>query len=345
MSGIDALYVSGSLPDGVELRQDWFAELVDAKAAVGQSDTAQVVEFGGEQLHVLPHGLDGWKVALRHENGLIGVTDSLHRPTFRVKPLASFLHSTDPIEAARWFCSLVDREIGTPLDWTVSRVDLFVDLQGYTFVDDDRPRMVCRSKHDHCHHEDHQLKQIDIGRRTTGTVCARCYDKTRQVRDKGFDYWYFIWGDAFDPTQPVWRVEFEFLRQALKELGLTSLDDLPGRLGGLWAYATEKWLRLTLPSGDRTSARWPTDPVWQAVQRATLRHDAVPLERIREGQRIGSARKLTPQMNGYFTSFAAAIGAESLDEALPAFIEHLEEHADWKGVPVDQQIRSKKAKR
>ena len=50
-------------------------------------------------------------------------------------------------------------------------------------------------------------------------------------------------------------------------------------------------------------------------------------------------------MNGYFTSFAAAIGATTLDEALPAFIEHLEEHADWKGIDVAEQIRCKAAKR
>ena len=44
------------------LRPEWFAGLLERKAAVGESDAVQVVEFGGESLHVLPHGLDGWKV-------------------------------------------------------------------------------------------------------------------------------------------------------------------------------------------------------------------------------------------------------------------------------------------
>lgn len=345
VSGIDALYMSGWLPEGMDLSADRFAELLALKEAAGESDTPQVIGFGGEQFHVLAHGVDGYKVALGHEKGIIGITDSLHRPTFRVKPLASFLHSTNPIEAARWFCSTVDAEVGTALEWTVGRLDLFVDIQGYVFVDDDRHRLVCRPRHLHGRYEDGALNNLEVGRRTSGTMCARIYDKTLQVKDSGLDYWYEIWGDKFDPTQPVWRIEFEFLRRALKELGVTTLDDLPERIGELWAYATQNWLRLTVPSTDETRARWSTDPVWRVVQGATLRHDAVPAERIKAGQRAGTIRKLMPLLNGCVTSFAAAIDADTLDEALPSLIEHIEDLADWKGIDVPEQIRCKKAKR
>ncbi len=345
VSGIDALYLSGTLPEGIELRPERFAELLALKATAGESDLPQVIDFGGEQFHVLAHGVDGYKVALRHDNGIVGVTDSMHRPTFRVKPLASFMHSTDPIEAARWFCSIVDVEAGTALEWTVSRLDLFVDIQGYVFVDTDRHRLVCRPRHIHCRYTDGSLNNLEVGRRTSGTLCARIYNKTLQIKDKGLDYWYEVWGEAFDPTQQVWRIEIEFARQSLKELGVTTLDDLPGRTGGLWAYATQNWLRLTVPSGDETRARWATDPVWDVVQDATLRHDAVAVDRIRAGQQAGTVRKLLPLLNGCVTSFAAAIDADTLDEALPALIEHLEDLADYKGVDFSAQIRHKRARR
>lgn len=71
---------------------------------------------------------------------------------------------------------------------------------------------------------------------------------------------------GWKPGEDVWRLEFEFKRESLKDRGLTSLDDVLDNLNGLWNYAAMEWLRLTVPNEtDSTRARWPMHELWSTL--------------------------------------------------------------------------------
>lgn len=136
---------------------------------------------------------------------------------------------------------------------------------------------------------------------------ARLYDKTRELEQKGDDWWLERWGRQHDPEQRVLRVEFEFTRDGLREFQINTPEEAFDQLGALWAYATGSWLSLRTPTADDTRSRWPIDPRWCAVQRSTLAGSSLPAERIRAGAAAGTIRTLLPQLVGYLTAAAVPL--------------------------------------
>ncbi len=113
------------------------------------------------------------------------------------------------------------------------------------------------------------------------------------------------------PGAPVHRLEFEIGRQGLVEFDLNTPDQVLGATGDLWAYATTEWLTYGAPTTDQTRSRWPLAPEWRQVQRATLGHRAVGVERLRLTRRSASIEKLLPGLTGYLASLGAPIGARA----------------------------------
>ena len=124
-----------------------------------------------------------------------------------------------------------------------------------------------------------ELSGLTFGTRG-GSLLCRIYDKTRQAKDKGDDWWPDVWGLDYDPERKVVRVEFEFDRAALREFEVDTPEDVFDRMGALWAYATCRWLTLRQPTNDETRSRWPVDPRWGPVQQSSLRGGSAPAARI-----------------------------------------------------------------
>lgn len=168
-------------------------------------------------------------------------------------------------------------------------------------------------------HEDNEaFTGFEFGRRKTKTVCARIYDKTVQVEQKGLDWWPAIWGDAFDASLPVLRVEFEIGREGLVEYqALTPLAGLAA-VGRLWASVTADWLSYRIPGDDATKSRWPVAPEWAVVQGASLRSGALGVDRLRAGRQQGELRTILPQLVGYLATVGAIMGTRDLPSTLGA---------------------------
>lgn len=81
---------------------------------------------------------------------------------------------------------------------------------------------------------------------------------------------YDIWMDqGWDVKQTVWRLEFQYRREALRGFNIKSFSQFMEQMGGLWNYSTEKWLRLTIPSeSDSTQSRWPLHSMWETLSLA-----------------------------------------------------------------------------
>jgi hypothetical protein len=151
-----------------------------------------------------------------------------------------------------------------------------------------------------------------------GDVMARIYDKTRLMRKKQERWMEDVW-QGRDPDRPVWRIEFQFRRGALRDfwLGRERIHSVADALAvrhGLWRYATE-WLSLRTPiPGDGNRWRWPVAPVWRAIREVEIGSPVSGLvrRRVREANHL----RLVQGYVGYLTSLAAMGHGDQIDKAV-----------------------------
>jgi hypothetical protein len=111
--------------------------------------------------------------------------------------------------------------------------------------------------------------------------------------------------------------------------------------------AGKQWLRHTLPTTDRNKARWPTSPLWEAVQQATFFGDGVPA--VRERKTAGDLLLICQMLAGCSTTASAL-----LTNALPLeddgthfliwFMNWLEGYLEQKGVSYEDITEAKRLK-
>lgn len=152
------------------------------------------------------------------------------------------------------------------------------------------------------------------------------------------------------PGEQVWRLEFEFKRDFLRERSLSSLDTVLAQLGSLWQYATTEWLRLTVPNeSDSTRSRWPTHPLWSALSEVQWEAgDGIRLERF-STRRTPDERRLYGLVYGSLASYMAIHQIDDRDEAIEGLLgkmhEHFQNQAIQQGLDADEALARKVAAR
>ncbi len=299
-SGVDALYLSGRAALSAEL----VGRLEAGRGLAETSGSSVSYRFGGEDWEIAPRGVGKYRFRLDHHRGMVGLSVSEKLPAISVQPRSEFLHGAGAEEAVEWFRQVIEAECGAVL-FSAKRLDLHADWQGWDLVGDDRHRFICRARARDTHEEGEDFTGLEFGRRSTGTVCARIYDKTVESAKKGTGFWKDIWGPAFDPDVPVLRVEFELGRQGLREYGINSPESAVAAAGSLWMDLTQNWLSYRVATSDQTKARWPVAPEWERISRASLTEDVQGIDRMYTGKRRGELEKLAPGLMGYLAGFAA----------------------------------------
>ena len=127
-SGVDALYLSGR----AVLPEPFVECLAAARAQAEASGSSQAVSIAGVEFDVASHGMGRYRYCLSHRYGQVGVSPSTHLPALRVQPWTQFLHGIGVREACGVFMELLGEELGACV-LTVSRLDLYVDVQGTPF--------------------------------------------------------------------------------------------------------------------------------------------------------------------------------------------------------------------
>lgn len=160
--------------------------------------------------------------------------------------------------------------LGDPEDEAnVSRADLCVDFVTDTDIGTLKETdWVSRARNFSQHSVARQFSGWSVGQ--GGNLSCRLYNKTLEIEKSGKTYMFDIWRDmGWDGEQTVWRLEFQFRRESLRELQVKTFSQFLEQLGGLWRYASGQWLRLTIPSEtDATQSRWPLHPMWETLTQA-----------------------------------------------------------------------------
>lgn len=330
--GVDSLYLS--YPG--KLSHDWDQRLKGLKLAAKASDnkeesTAQV-RIAAHLFEVKDRGQGRFPFVLEDNWFRIALSSSsaTSMPLAYVK-ISSELLTAIGVEKAEMNLRFVINTLGLVTEEAnISRVDLFVDFTTNRDIDNwDVESWVTRAHNITAYHIQGQFSGWSIGL-GKGPMGGRLYDKTLEILKSHKHYLKPLWRDAgWEEDQKVWRLEFEFKRQALLELGVEKVGQLLPSQDGLWRYASQTWLRLTVPNPhDDNQSRWPTHPLWESL--STLKwgdKEHAPLTRTRK-ERVPSDESLFINGLGGITSFMAKNGITDLGEGFGEFLAYAQKYHD-----------------
>ena len=264
-------------------------------------------------------------------------------PMAYVKVSAEYLAHKGPAEVGRELQELLPEFGGLTGSNMVSRIDLAADFTSPVVMDSwHRSAWVTRATEIHSYAKDQEFTGWTVG--MGGAIGCRLYDKVREIVHSGkawtIDQWIPM---GWKPGEEVWRLEFEFKRDFLKDRQLSSLETVLDNLNGLWSYATTEWLRLTVPNeADSTRSRWPTHSLWIALASVDWETaHSVLLDKCTTTRNPTELRLITVVL-GSLTSFMAMHNIVDRNEGIDALLHKLYEHystvASKDGITFDEYL-------
>jgi hypothetical protein len=341
-AGIDSLYASahGVLYEGL---LDVFRNMRELSHG-----EAVAFEFAPDKGSFLlrPHGWRGYPFWLSSPAWEIMVGAAKPFPPLYVQLHSWFLHAVGPEGAVAETVDLLGRYFfpeGVQL--VASRIDLHADTQGWTPTPADFDRFICRGVRRKLYVEPQQ--RHGFGRKLSGftfgkgDVVARIYDKTLELTTRGQDWPTVLWGER-DGEAPVWRIEFQFRREALQTVRIRTVEEAITLRQSLWEYGMH-WLSLRVPSHHAKPSRWPEADVWMALRTVRVGAESAPL--IRERVRAADERRLVSGFLGYTSSLAAMSGANDVKGAVQRALPLSERYLRERGQDFGEIVARKRALR
>jgi hypothetical protein len=261
-TGIDSLYTSYS----GTLSQETDDRLFDLREKARSSDPIQkskaVLQIFDHRFEVSDKGKGNFPFVLRDNwfHIQLSRTHSKSMPMALVQIKSEVLSKSGYSKTVRKLEYLIS-QLGEITDQKISRIDICADF--YTDFDlefIEKLAWVMQAGDLDVHHPDFKFSGYSFGKR--GVLSGRLYDKAKEIEKSGKAFFYDLWKEGgWLGELPVMRLEFQFRRQVLKEMGVNSTKCLDDKLNGLWQYCCQKWLRLTVPSQtDTARSRWPDHP-------------------------------------------------------------------------------------
>lgn len=339
-AGVDSLYLSAK----GKLYPNWVRRLVELKETAQSKDpveTAQAqVKLGGHLFEVKGRGTQHYAFILEDNCFRIelGKGESFRLAYVQVR--AEYLAHAG-MEGVLSDLLVILNTVGKVNgELLVSRADLCIDFVPPCSMESWPVRAwLTRARDIEPHYRHHKLTGWSFGKRAA--MSGRLYDKLREITEQSKAYYLFdLWKPAgWVAGEEVWRLEAQYRRDVLDQLGISNPANLSDKLQGLWRYFTEDWLRLAIPNeGDHNLSRWPTHPFWCAVSAVPWGQGDQPrLKRFRK-QRIPPDDKLFPPAMGYLASFMAREGMDDFGEGLGSFLTKLRGYMNVEGRRFDKDF-------
>ena len=323
LSGIDSLYLSyaGQLAD------DWDTRLTSLKDSAQSDDIAACalaqVQIGQHLFEVKDRGRGRYAYVLQDNCFHISIGRGTKLPLAYVQISSEFLCHVGVAEAVDRLTFIVNT-LGAVRDTpNVSRADLFVDFASGVDMDNWRhDAWVTRAREIKTHYINRKLSGWSIGQ--GGDISARLYDKLLEIVTKSQKTYLFeLWQAAgWLPGETAWRKEFQFRLEALKTLGVSKVPELLANLQGIWRYAAQDWLRLSVPQpSDVNRTRWPNHTLWDALSAVIVGNPDQPkLARFRPCRIPSDDRLFVNGFLGSLSSFMAREGITDVGEGVGEFL-------------------------
>jgi hypothetical protein len=332
--GVDSLYLSyqGDLSSGWDQRLEGLKLAAQSQQDIDKS--AAQVNIGNHLFEVSGKGQQRFPYVLVDNCYRIQLskTSAKSMPLAYVQISSELLTTVSVDEAVSNLNFIINTLGAVKGEPQISRADIFVDYTCPLAMDSWHPlHWVTRAHKVWSHYERRLFSGWSIG--LGGNLSARLYNKTLELEKSKKDYLKPLWQMAgWDEESLVWRLEFEFHREALKELSTLEVPHLLRNIASLWRYACLDWLRLTIPNEqDSNQTRWPSHPFWDFISNVSWQNQSTTtLKRLRK-ERVPSDESLFINGLGGITSFMARHGIEDLGEGFGEFLAHADRFHEHKG--------------
>lgn len=359
-SGIDTLHLFTTTTIG----RRWVARLEEAKAEAVETPKGRQLpkeSIVGHTLTVERHGARTAPYLLDSEHMAVRVNPfaAENLPSVGVELRALYLWQRGAQEAAREAQAVADALTRPPLPGNelmrVSRIDLAVDFQGWVPSLEDEGRFITRAADRAMHKQRRAFTGFMFGR---GILAARLYDKSREIKVSGKHWFRKVWARSphYDSRAPVWRLEFQVKREALRAMKArtdapepVAIDTWPDALSharGLWRLMATRWLAMRLPRTRETRQR--LTPEWEALLGQGFADGpwAGSESDLYREARLSGAEQTTAQLAGYLARGYAehrflGENGDDFDAALPAIIGRARQHAERTGRTVEARARER----
>lgn len=345
--GVDSLYLSyqGDLFPEVQEQLTKLKQLAqhpeaDQQAMAQYAIAGHIFEVKDKGSSVFPFVIEdgAFRISLSRA--------SKFTPMAYVKMSSRYLSSITPKEAEKHLHGIL-KELGTlTASAHVSRIDLCADFVSHENMESwDREAWVTRGKRIDAHAVDEKFTGWSIG--LGGNISCRLYNKLLEIITSGRVDLIPLWeATGRLPNEPVWRVEFQFMREVLAQHGIIDLDSVLANLNGLWSYASTEWLRLTIPNlDDQTRSRWPLHPLWGYLSSVDWETDGGPLSRSFKATRLPEDKRIFSLGASSIASYMAKHGitdyADGLDRYLYDLYGYLLTSGEFMGLPAEEVLLEK----
>jgi hypothetical protein len=317
-SGIDTLFLA---IDVCWKDETFFNQLEEMKTLAIEFGIDHPIQFPDNALlaSIKPYGRKGYKWIVENGDFQITIGNWLKpksRPSIMVSIRSEALWREGPQEIVEYLKDVLFRAGAESISIKPSRVDVCIDI----IFPNDAWKMdlielrVTRARYAAPHFDNSTMTGISIGK---GNIAARLYDKMLEIKQKSKKFWMFDVWDIWDKwdlmaetlkDNKIIRVEGQFRREALKELGIDQIDNLFSHIENLWAYFSQDWLKFQDSPGEHHTMR-TTLPWWKIVQNGFLGiQNSRSLIRCKALQ--PKKKQLFAQTYGTMTSFLACIHEE-----------------------------------
>lgn len=345
--GVDSLYLSynGDLYPEVQERLNKLKKLAqhpeaDQQSLAQYSIAGHVFEVKDKGSSVFPYVLEDGAFRIQLSRA------SKRLPMAYVKFSSRYLSSVTPQEAETHLRSILS-ELGTLTDSAhVSRLDLCADFVTSENMESwGREAWVTRAKNIAAYAVNEKFTGWTVG--LGGVIACRLYNKLLEIVESGRDDLLPLWQDAgWQAGESIWRVEFQFRREAMAQHGLVRLDDVMANLNGLWSYASTEWLRLTMTNpDDLTRSRWPVHPLWGYLSSIDWESDGGKLTRSFKATRLPEDKRIFALGASSIASYMAKHGITDYSDGLERFLfdlyNHLQTSGEFMGLSAEDFILEK----
>lgn len=311
IKNIDTIYILVDIESYENSSSKTIQYLEEQKLALKTADKgnySHVISVGNISFEIFSTGVKGYSYILHNLDYQINIAQ------FR-----SSLHSFYPIQVrisseALWCTGIkkawsniytwIEENFGKIINTKVCRIDLCLHTSDIDFITDFENVYKGKFKKYVTTFNGSSINSLCFGSRKGKNIYCRIYNKTLEVRETKSKVWFFdIWKENNMDIEKVWNLEFELKSEFLRELKLSTIEEVCSSLPNLWKYCTEEWLVKI----DRTRSRkerCPTNNLWSEIQKVYESFSSKEFIK-REKQLSLEASSLVPNIIGNITSYSA----------------------------------------
>jgi hypothetical protein len=306
-----------------------------AKRAAQAENLPQSFLIEETELFMQPKGLAPWSYLLTNEEFHLRASGKGHVPCVSVR-LAAFglaLRGHEALWAQAKRCA---QAIGGT-EGAISRLDIAVDFQGHVPTYEEMRDTTCPSGFRPVYPNTEHPETFQFGK---GDVVVRLYNKTKQMKDERKPWMQELWAGQPDyrPDEDVWRFEAQYRREALRGMGIISVEEAFKRLQAALIIGLY-WIAPRVRTEDNLS-RCELQAWWREL---LAKFPGEPLPRIKQAKRVSGFNVLVPQMLGLLVSAAAYAEVYTVEAAMrlqmDAFRSYIADHDKSFGERVRERQR------